>query len=62
MNLDLTMDPNILVSIVNMKLRNDFDDIDDLVKYYDITKEELDSVLGKEEYFYCESKRQYLIK
>lgn len=62
MQLDLNMDPNILVSIVNMKLRNDFENIEDLCKYYDIEKDDLDRALDKNNYFYCESNAQYLIK
>ncbi|MDO5026932.1 MAG: DUF4250 domain-containing protein [Tissierellia bacterium] len=62
MKLDIHMNPNILVSILNMKLRNDFSDIDDLSLFYDIDKEELFDLLAKEDYFYCEEKHQFLIK
>lgn len=56
------MNPNILVSILNMKLRNDFDDIDDLATFYDVDKNELFEILEKEDYFYCYDKKQFLIK
>ncbi|GAD91390.1 hypothetical protein VHA01S_090_00050 [Vibrio halioticoli NBRC 102217] len=36
-----SMDVNILLSIVNMKLRDDFSDLDSLVRFYDINKEQL---------------------
>ncbi len=62
MELDIHMNPNILVSILNMKLRNDFSDIDDLISYYDVDKKELFELLAKEYYFYCEDKKQFLIK
>lgn len=62
MDLDINMNPNILVSILNMKLRNDFQDIDDLVAYYDINQVELKKNLESEGYFYCEEKKQFLIK
>lgn len=62
MELDIHMNPNILVSILNMKLRNEFEDINDLVSFYDIDKDELFELLGKEDYFYCEDKKQFLIK
>ncbi len=62
MYLDLHMNPNILVSILNMKLRNDFDDIDDLATFYDVDKNELFEILEKEDYFYCYDKKQFLIK
>ena len=62
MNLDLNMNPNILVSLVNMKLRNDFSDLDDLCSFYDVRKEDLEKALMKEDYFYCSDKNQFLIK
>lgn len=62
MDLDIHMNPNILVSILNMKLRNDFSDIDDLVAFYDIDKNELLDLLKKEDYFYSDDKKQFLIK
>lgn len=62
MKLDLSMNPNILVSIVNMKLRNDFSDIDDLCSFYDIDRKNLEDIMSKEDYFYCEDKKQFLIK
>ena len=35
------MDSNILLSIINMKLRDEFDSLDDLVRFYDIDRAEL---------------------
>lgn len=44
-NMDLknfkTMDNVILYGIVNMKLRDEFDNLDELVAFYDISKDEL---------------------
>ncbi|CAH0534216.1 hypothetical protein VST7929_02129 [Vibrio stylophorae] len=37
----LTMDPIMLMSIVNMKLRDEFEDLDDLVAHYDLSKAKL---------------------
>ena len=43
MNFDITnMDINILVSIVNMKLRDEFGDLDDLAAYYNVKKDDLE--------------------
>lgn len=56
------MNPDILVSIVNMKLRNDFKDLDDLVLYYDIKKDSLIEKLGEQDYIYSEEEKQFLIK
>ncbi len=36
-----TMDVNILLGIVNMKMRDENWDLDELAKYYDIDKEDL---------------------
>ncbi|MBZ4683297.1 MAG: hypothetical protein PWP46_668 [Fusobacteriaceae bacterium] len=47
-----TMDINILFSIVNMKLRDEFSDLDELVKYYDIDKKELEEKLNEAGYHY----------
>ncbi len=32
----MTMEPNLLFSIVNMKLRDEFDSLDDLARFYEI--------------------------
>ncbi len=37
----LKMDKNMFLSIVNMKLRDEFGDIEDLCSFYEIKKEEL---------------------
>ena len=41
----LDMDPNILVSMVNMKLRDFYSSIDDLCDDLDENKEEIDNIL-----------------
>lgn len=35
------MDPIMLMSIVNMKIRDEFGDLENLVKFYDIDKDKL---------------------
>ncbi len=37
-----TMDPVMLMSIVNMKIRDEFGDLDALVRYYEIDKDKTD--------------------
>lgn len=37
----LKMDRNMFLSIVNMKLRDEFGDIEDLCSFYEINKEDL---------------------
>ena len=58
--MDLTMDPNILLSLVNMKLRDQFLDLDDLCSYYDIARKDLEETLGKVGYKYSEDNRQFI--
>lgn len=42
-----TMDPNMLMSIINMKLRDDFGgDLDKLVNYFDIDRSALEAKLA----------------
>ncbi|MCD9503674.1 DUF4250 domain-containing protein [Photobacterium phosphoreum] len=36
-----TMDTVMLMSIVNMKIRDEFNTLDDLVKFFDINREQL---------------------
>ena len=55
-------DINILLSIVNMKLRDEFDDLDDLCIYYNIKKEELEKRLKTNNYEYSVSNKQFVKK
>lgn len=55
-------DINILLSIVNMKLRDDFSDLDDFSAYYDIKKEALEERLKNHGYEYSVSNKQFIKK
>lgn len=55
-----TMEPNLLLSIINMKLRNDFRDLDDLGRYYDIDIEQLCQKLADIGYRYQIQTRQFI--
>lgn len=57
-----TMDPNMLLSIVNMKLRDEFNTLDDLVKSNNIVKEKLEKRLDDIGYDYCEDLNQFKVK
>lgn len=35
------MDPHLLLSLINMKLRDEFESLDDLARYYDIDAQAL---------------------
>ncbi|TDT71376.1 uncharacterized protein DUF4250 [Hypnocyclicus thermotrophus] len=56
-----TMDINILFSIINMKLRDEFDSLEELVKYYDIDQKELEDKLNEAGYHY-ESNHNHFTK
>ena len=63
MKLDIEKtDINILLSIVNMKLRDEFSGLDDLAAYYNIRKEDLEKRLGEEAYVYSGSNNQFIKK
>lgn len=54
-----SMDPNMLMSIVNMKLRDEFGDLDNLVKYFDIDKQALLDKLASAGFEYLEEAKQF---
>lgn len=58
--MELPEDPNILVSILNMKLRDgDFESLDDLCDYLGYDKEEIISRLTQAGFSYIDSLRQF---
>ncbi|WP_017444022.1 DUF4250 domain-containing protein [Gayadomonas joobiniege] len=54
-----SMDTNMLLSIVNMKLRNEFDSIDSLCSYYEIEQPELLDKLSASGYHYNVCSNQF---
>ena len=52
-------DPNILLSVINTKLRDTYSSINELCIDLDYSKEEIDEVLNKSGYFYDSSLNQY---
>ncbi|QBH96522.1 DUF4250 domain-containing protein [Limnobaculum zhutongyuii] len=55
----LAMDPHLLFSIVNMKLRDEFESLDDLARSYDIDREALIKKLSDAGYQYQSSNNQF---
>ncbi|KLV08518.1 hypothetical protein ABT56_03900 [Photobacterium aquae] len=53
------MDPIMLMSIVNMKIRDEFGDLDALVKYYDIDKDALVAKLATAGFDYLPDAKQF---
>ena len=58
----LKMDPNILVSMINMKLRDDDMQLSHVLSIYDLDETEFMKRLDENEYFYDESTNQIKTK
>lgn len=56
----LAMDPCMLLSLVNMKLRDEFSSLKDLCAYYGMKNEELQEKLKKIDYEYSEKNNQFV--
>ncbi|KPA51219.1 DUF4250 domain-containing protein [Photobacterium lucens] len=54
-----SMDPIMLMSIVNMKIRDDFQDLDELVKFYDIDRQKLIDKLASAGFEYLPEAKQF---
>ncbi|ERK55251.1 DUF4250 domain-containing protein [Leptotrichia sp. oral taxon 879] len=54
-----TKDTMLLYSLVNMKLRDEFLDLDDLVNYYGVDKKELLDRFSDAGYEYVEGENQF---
>ena len=54
-----TKDIMLLYSLINMKLRDEFLDLDDLTNYYGVNKNELLSKFAEAGYEYVESENQF---
>ena len=52
-------DPEILYSMVNMKLRDQYESLDDYCYDEDVDKEELESILNNAGYYYKEEINQF---
>jgi hypothetical protein len=53
------MDPNLLYSLVNTWLRNDYRDLDDLVRSLDLDRQALEQRLGAVGFRYDPALRQF---
>jgi hypothetical protein len=56
----LSMDSYILLSIVNMKLRDEFHSLEDLCRNYDLKMEELENKLKDIEYTFNNETNQFV--
>lgn len=53
------MDPNLLPGLLNTALRNDFDDLEDLVSTHDLDREKLENRLTEIGFRYFPENRQF---
>lgn len=58
----LPHDPHLLYSLINMKLRNDYADLDDLVRSLGVEREELEQRLDRAGYRYDAGLNQFRLK
>lgn len=58
----ITSNPHVLISIINTKLRDYYDNLDSLCDDLDYDKEQLDKILGDIGYYYDSIKNQYIQK
>ena len=54
-----SMDPVMLMSIVNMKIRDEFGDLDSYVKFYELDKEALMTKLANAGFDYLVDAKQF---
>lgn len=54
-----TMDPVMLMSIVNMKIRDEFGDLDNLVTFFELDKEKLVARLAEAGFDYLPEAKQF---
>lgn len=52
-------DINILVSMINMKLRDEFSTLDSFINYYGLNEMEIYERMEKEGYYYCREINQF---
>lgn len=53
-------DPNILLSYINTKLRDNYSNLDALCEDLDLNKEEINNILKSIDYYYVEKENKYI--
>ncbi len=53
-------DPVMLLSFINTRLRDEFEDLEDLCAYYEISKNDIDTKLNELGYVYNSENKQYI--
>lgn len=60
MNHNLPKDPVMLLSLINTELRDNYPNLKDLCASYNISAEEISSVLASIDYSYDENRNQFI--
>ncbi|GKX66992.1 DUF4250 domain-containing protein [Inconstantimicrobium mannanitabidum] len=58
----INMDPNMLFSLVNMKLRDFYSSLDDMCEDLDLNKQNLENKLASEGYIYLKEENKFILK
>lgn len=58
----INMDPNMLFSLVNMKLRDFYSSLDDMCEDLDLNKQNLEDKLASEGYIYLKEENKFILK
>lgn len=53
-------DPNILLSYINTKLRDNYSNLDALCEDLDLNKEEINNILNSIDYYYFKKEKKYI--
>ncbi len=53
-------DPNILLSYINTKLRDNYSNLDELCEDLDLNKEEINTKLNSIDYYYEQKENKYI--
>lgn len=53
-------DPNILLSYINTKLRDNYSNLDALCEDLDLNKEEINNILNSIDYYYVKKENKYI--
>lgn len=53
-------DPNILLSYINTKLRDNYSNLDELCEDLDLNKEEINTKLNNIDYYYEQKENKYI--
>lgn len=58
----INMDPNMLFSLVNMKLRDFYSSLDDMCEDLDLNKQNIEDKLASEGYIYLKEENKFILK